>query len=227
VLEHAACPLTNTLIIIMSASSFIRGSVQTVEELVVAFAAIARPEIRKDHTASSCVASTWITIEVMRHFRVSARPLTVKAEICNTAFIDFEQRHGRRPLVGESAETWIVGIGFGKDEGYIGTHVITLVDERIIIDASIDQADAPEHGIVLPGVLWTVIDERVLAGESFTHELSSQRVIYIPERSEFDLTSYYDFQHNPETDSAVQRIVKRLEGSGFRPLGEGSVLYEL
>jgi|SRR5579864_296865 len=101
------------------------------EELVAAFAAIARPEIRRDHTISSCVASTWITIEVMRHFGVSARPLTVKAEICNAAFIDFEKKHGRRPLVGESAETWIVGIGFGKDQGHIGTHVIALVDERI------------------------------------------------------------------------------------------------
>jgi hypothetical protein len=51
---------------------------ENLERLVAAFASIARPEIRQDHTAASCVASTWITAEVMRHFGVSARPVTVK-----------------------------------------------------------------------------------------------------------------------------------------------------
>jgi len=192
--------------------------VHTVNDLVAAYAAIARPEIRKDHLVGSCVAATWITIQVMRLFRVRARAITVRVEICNSAFVNFEREFGRRPLLGESADTWIVGVGFEKGQGLVGTHVIALIDEQIIVDASIDQGNAPEHGITLPGVVYTVVEKEFHSGTRMIVDVSGQRLVYIPHNVKIELRSLYDFNHNAETDGAVQRIAAKLEQMGFHPL---------
>jgi len=186
---------------------------ENLEKLVATFASIARPEIRQDHTAASCVASTWITVEVMRHFGVSVRPVTAKVNIYNASYVELERQLGRRPDPGTTQDgAWVVGIGFEKERGGIGTHIVAVLDDRILVDASIDQANDREHGIVLPGVVWTPINETFLAGLSLTCCVSGQRLTYIPSSTALDFASLYDWGHNPQTEGAVTRIVARLEG---------------
>ena len=99
----------------------------------------------------------------------------------------------------------------------IRTAVVTLVDDRIIVDASIDQGNAPEHGIELPGVVVREIDAAFLSGRRITFDIQDQRLTYIPDAISIDLATLPDFRHNPETDSAVERIVTKLEAQGFHP----------
>jgi hypothetical protein len=183
------------------------------EKLVAAFASIARPEIRQNHTAASCVASTWITIEVMRYFEVPARPVTVKTEVSNAPYLELERKLGRRPDPGATENgAWLVGIGVQKEQGCIGAHLVAILDNRILVDASIDQANDPEHGIVLPGVVWTHINEAFLAGTPLACRVSGQRLTYFPSGATLDFRSLYDWGHNLQTDGAVARIISRLEG---------------
>jgi|SRR5271155_2083769 len=182
------------------------------EKLMAAFASIARPEIRQDHTAASCIASTWITIEVMRHFGVPARAVTVKTEVSNARYLELERKLGRRPDPGATENgAWLVGIGVQKEEGCIGAHLVAILNDRILVDASIDQANDPEHGIVLPGVVWTYINEPFLAGSPFACRVSGQRLTYFPSSTALDVRSLYDWGHNLQTDGAVARIIARLE----------------
>jgi len=185
------------------------------EKLLPAFASVARAEIRRDHLAGSCVASTWITLEVMRHYGISGRPVTVRVNVYNHSFVQHERRLGRRPTTDDAADIWVVGVGFQKEEDGLGTHVVALLDNKFLVDASIDQANNPEHGIILPGVVCVRINTPV--SPVLTCDVEGQRLTYIFTNTDIDFNSLYDWGRNPQTDAAVSRILAHLKDLGFRP----------
>ncbi len=200
-----------------------------VKGLAEAFAAVARPEIRQDHTASSCIASTWITLEVMRRFRIAGQPMTVQVDIYNAAFVRREALLGRRPRTRDEAiawseqfGTWSVGVGLRTEsmaQGING-HLVAILDEHLLIDASIDQANVPAHGILLPGVLIAVAPVLFLDGfEPLRCDVNGSRVVYRVHHLADDFTGSYDWGHNLETDGAVDRILAHLAARGCRPDG--------
>lgn len=110
--------------------------------------------------------------------------------------------------------------GYGRERGGIGGHVIALVDERILVDASIDQANDSAHDIVLPGVLWARVNEAFRVGTPGNHltiNVAGQHLTYIPSDTEIDFHSSPDWGHNQQTDAAVDRIISHLKALGFCP----------
>jgi hypothetical protein len=144
------------------------------ESILRRYAEVARPEILRDFRADSCIASTRITIRVMREFGIFAEPLSVIFIVGNA---EWRRRiiENQEPWPDpkdiykwcEMTGAWSVGVGNGRkrEGGWPGHLVAYLPKHNFIIDASIDQANRPAKGIILPPVLIAQISPRFAAGE--------------------------------------------------------------
>jgi hypothetical protein len=118
--------------------------------IIQRFAQTARPLMRRFMPAASCIASVKTTIEVMRHFqlRVIECPVSFAFTVPGKSFARVAGfSRAERKRMEEKALTW-------RDErpaegGWNG-HLIALVENRWILDPSIDQAHAPEFGVEIP-----------------------------------------------------------------------------
>src|SRR5215470_1018391 len=107
--------------------------------IVKAFSSIARPIMRKWMGVNSCVASTKTTIAAMESLGLQARPLPVAS-----AFQVPTRRYAylsgypaeERERIREKAATYI---DLDVENGWNG-HLIAVVEERWLLDSSIDQA---------------------------------------------------------------------------------------
>lgn len=180
------------------------------ESLLERFAAVARPEIRRDHLPNSCIASTWITIEVMRQLGVAARALEVRLSVGNAAYRRLRDLFGP-PKTPTLLKQWaaehgayVVGVGFDDGSVGIGGHLVALVAEGFLVDASIDQTVDPPHGLNPPPVPWGVADPLFLSGARPLQRLDVGNLFV--EYSQHPVASRYldsyDWRHNQETDAA-------------------------
>jgi hypothetical protein len=188
-----------------------------VEALIRAFAQVARPEILRHHSPDSCVASTWVTVQVMSHFGLGAEPLELRVSVFNSGYLRRERKLGRPLNEREicAPGVWSVGIGHPPFEaGGLGGHLTARVARRYLVDASIDQASDPAHGIQLPGVLWGGIDEdRFIRSQApLRLEVGDQAVEYWRRPTTVDFRSLPDWGRTPEIVGALDRIVTMLDG---------------
>ena len=130
------------------------------------FAKTARPIMRRFMPAASCIASVRTTIEVMRHFnlRVIECPVSFAFTVPGKHFARISGfSRAERKRMENSARTW-------RDEcpaegGWNG-HLIALVENRWILDPSIDAgqiADTCAHALLdvighVPGIPAKLVD---------------------------------------------------------------------
>ncbi len=128
-------------------------------KVIARFASIARPVMRKFMDAASCIAAARTTLEVMKIYGLRAVEIPTcfvfQVPARKYARISGFTAAERAEMKAESA-TW-------RDEKPEGTgwngHLIVLVEDRWILDPSIDQANAPEFGVFVPSEVF-VIDTR-------------------------------------------------------------------
>lgn len=143
----------------------------------------ARPLILSRFEARSCIASTRIAVEYLREQGVRARPVSVRLRIYNPAYTarliaaKFDDgfaaelaRMARSPESLAAAGLWSIGIGYSRDAGETiapsawDGHLVCVVEDRAILDLSLDQGCRPAHNIELGPAL--IPTNRVwLAGE--------------------------------------------------------------
>jgi len=122
--------------------------------IVKTFGEVARPIMRKWMTANSCIASARCTIEVMKLYRLQAEEIPVAF-----AFQVSERKYARvsgwsaeeRERMRKRAATWT---DLQTEEGWNG-HLLVLVENKWVMDPSLDQADAPEFGVSIPPEVFT------------------------------------------------------------------------
>ena len=193
-------------------------NVMPVESAVTRFAAVARPAILRDHTQDSCIASTWITIDVMQHLGIPADHLEVRLSVGNAAYRALVEQFGP-PTNSEQLESWerdhgarAVGVGFDQDTSGLGGHLVAVVSGEYLVDASIDQVADPQYGLVPPPVLWGRADPRFLSQFQLAQRLDTDDLFV--EYSHHIIQVQYrrlpDWGHNPETDGAVARILAAI-----------------
>lgn len=117
--------------------------------LLDAYAAIAREEILRDFDPNCCIAATRITLAVCREFGWRGQPLSVDAWVANARFVDYRNELGDREPSLEEAQA---AAGAGVKAVEIDNHVIAVINRQWIVDAALDQAARPAHGIELPPV---------------------------------------------------------------------------
>ena len=129
-------------------------------ELIRRYVEVARPIILDDFAPNCCIAATAITLGVFRSLGIRAEPFSCRVVIFNRAFIDRSERAGRVPQTPAEVRewtgdglSWSLGVGWPAPHltGWPG-HLVALVEDALI-DASIEQANRPAKGIVLPPVL--------------------------------------------------------------------------
>lgn len=140
--------------------------------------------MRSRFAVDSCIASTAVTLNVMKRFGIPAKAIAVRGMVANPAMImrmNDEGRFSRTPQEtdGWYAEcgAWAVGIGdpHGKtDERKFNGHLIALVKGRWIVDAAIDQFNEKSEYLDydLPGVAWFEAGSFVAgSGDGIMHSL--------------------------------------------------------
>jgi hypothetical protein len=104
----------------------------------------------------TCILHTRLAIMRARQDGIRARALACRVHVQNAEWVALTERLGHPPTEAdfEGTEAWAMGIGFGQGEGRPGydAHVVTVVEERYVLDLTIDQANRPQRNILLrPG----------------------------------------------------------------------------
>jgi len=191
------------------------------EDTVRRYAKVARQEILRDFRSDSCIASTRITIRVMREFGIAAEPVSVNYIVGNPEWarriIDQQEPWPARESLFKWCETtgaWSVGVGNGEEREAAGRDILIayLPKHRFLIDASIDQANRPAKGIVLPPVLLSPdVPPRFLTGEmSLEARIQGMYLQYVCVPNETFRKSK-DWTEFSRIKPVVKRIVKEME----------------
>lgn len=189
-------------------------------DLLRRFSQVARLEILRDHAAASCIASTWITTEVLSKLGYNVTPLEVRLSVGNAAYRQLRDAFGP-PRTQAELDSWyqqsgahVVGVGFERSQHGIGGHLIAVVG-AYVVDASIDQVTDPANHISPPPVHWGRAHPAFLAKQRPLQRLDTEDLFieYSHHPSGFDYASSYDWSDNPETSAAVSRIVNAIRDS--------------
>jgi hypothetical protein len=134
-----------------------------------------------------------VAVEFLRRHGVPARPIATQVVVSNAALL----RHieaGESPtrenqLRWESDGSWSLGIGNPDPDrrdhtrGFDG-HLVAVVNEKLFIDLSIDQASRPDHDIVLGPVAGPINAEWLKGHQSGTAMLNGSRVVWTAQPQE-------------------------------------------
>src|SRR5262249_2868660 len=117
-----------------------------------------------------CIAATAILNEVLDYFKLTARPLGDIATVFNPVTRERIDREGM-PTLEEAERDWFtkgcysLAVGAGDPEpGKWPAHLVTVLGAQVLIDLTLDQANRPQHGIVLPMPILAPCDPDFLAG---------------------------------------------------------------
>lgn len=148
--------------------------------LFVAMQRLARPVIREHFNADSCIASTRIGINVLRHFGVGAKPLPLSVLVINAEGSRIMREEGvdayrdaiNAAQPGDKGGPWSIGVGSQRSpldialDAWQGHLIIEIPQFRTYMDLSIDQANRPLKDIELTPHFFTVDeDDPWLTGE--------------------------------------------------------------
>ncbi len=95
-------------------------------EVLGALAPIVRPEILQDFRRDSCIGSTKVLIEVLKHFGISAEPMPVQAYVYNPHFLAALERGDHPPQEPaeltswfETRKAWAIGVSSRDVRAYV------------------------------------------------------------------------------------------------------------
>ena len=189
------------------------------EQILAAFAHVARPIVRQSFPASSCIASTRIAIEVAHKFGLRAKPLAAQLWLANARLVTFLEQTPD-PTRSE-VEGWKrvgaagLSIGGGKparyENGLWNRHLVAVVERRWLVDASIDQGNEP-GGLALPGVLVARLPEPRV-GSPWTRRywlLDGTQIDYTFERTESSYRTTPDWHLRPVAAETARTIAAAM-----------------
>lgn len=148
----------------------VESVMKTTEAVLQGLLKYARPEILKEFRADSCIASTAVGLDILMHYGILAEPFPVRTLIFNEPFTS-RLENGQGWPTGQQVRVWTeedgsysVGIGVGTQQpnkwaGYLAI----LVEKRLLLDLSIDQATRPQYNMMLEP-LCVEIDEQFISG---------------------------------------------------------------
>jgi hypothetical protein len=119
---------------------------------------------------------------------IHAEPFSCRVVIFNRPFVDKSKREGRIPQTPAEVHEWTSdGVSWSLGVGWPATHLngwpghlVAMVGDTLV-DASIEQANRPEKGIVLPPVLAAKAPEPFRLGrEKFYLHSPDGLLIYEP-----------------------------------------------
>ena len=186
------------------------------EQVLAAFAAVARPLFRRSYPANSCIASSRIAIEVARRFGIQAKPLAAQLWVRNDRLTKLLETtpDPTRDQVEEWKRMGAAGmtIGIGQparfENGEWNRHLVAVVQGRWLVDASIDQGNEPGR-LELPGVLIARLPQPITTGP-WTRSywlLDGTRIDYTFDPAERSYRVAPDWHPRPVADEVTEAVV--------------------
>jgi len=186
----------------------------------------ARPLIRQHYNADSCIAATLIVCGALEVLGIRAEPFNANLVACNARWMQLMGERGGWPADEatmldwtRNLGAWNVGIGLSYPHevkpGQWNGHLVALTEDRVLIDASADQASRPERGLVLPGT--------ILARHTRGFKTGGMRVVvpleqdalafYTPERNKALPTNAPDWKRTDRLAPLVLELVELIRGT--------------
>ncbi len=166
-----------------------------------------------------CIAATAILIDVLDYFRLTARPLSVIATVFNPAMTERIEREGM-PTLEEAERDWFpngcysLAVGFGDPEpGKWPGHLVVNLADQVLIDLTLDQADRPQHDIVLPMPIIAPFPPEFLTEDGHLAGIvNGCRVVYEARPSDRSFERSNDWRSRKRRDAIVGAAIRRLKG---------------
>jgi hypothetical protein len=171
-------------------------------------AVAARAAVLARFERTSCIATTRVVIEAARYFGVDAHPWAVNVKVFNAAAWDLACQ--QVDLTEWPPDAWSVSIHVDNGGDRIG-HLVA-VTRHDLIDASIDQAERPTHGIPhLPPIVADLPDSFDPAARSAYLGYQADdgvRVFYTPSGSRRYATSSNWRRDRPDIRACVAETIR-------------------
>jgi hypothetical protein len=166
------------------------------ESLIDRLQPVVREEMLKISVPNNCIATVAVLCRVFRHHRFHARAVPCTVVIRNRRMVDCLDKGMVIPSDPELMRAWMKATGSysvgivpesaleSLARGYkgFGGHVICHVQDTLV-DASLCQANRPEHGIKLPSLIAMPALDRFMRGEgALVGEIAGCEVEYRPLR---------------------------------------------
>lgn len=169
----------------MSPATMHRTHVQRAGRALVAYADLARPLMREVMSDRSCIASTRVTMNVLREFGFATAPVVVSLHCFNPAWVRYVHTLGHWPDSAEQdhlpPDAYVVSVGESREEfiaanqrdplpdGWFG-HLVclaTLAGASVLVDLACDQVTRVEHDLLMPASVVRPVPKGWAMGEAW------------------------------------------------------------
>jgi hypothetical protein len=147
-------------------------------DLLARLEPVVREEMLKVAVPNCCVATVAVLCRVFRHYGFEPRGLPVKVMVQNPKMVKLLASGVRIPEGYEAERRWFKETGAyslgivpesalqSRMRGYeaFGGHLLCHVQD-VLVDASLDQVNRPQHGIVLPPFIAVQVSGQFLSGD--------------------------------------------------------------
>ena len=165
-----------------------------------------------------CIAATAILNEVLDYFRLTARPLSVIATVFNPVMSERLAQEGM-PTLEEAERDWFpkgcysLAVGSGDPEpGKWPGHLVTVLGGQVLIDLTLDQADRPQHDILLPMPILAPCDPDFLAGQARVAGIvAGCRVVYEARPGDRSFERSNDWKSRKRRAAVVGAAIRQLK----------------
>lgn len=171
-------------------------------------------------TLDNCVMSSRIAYEVFKHYDLNPKPFPVAVTVGNAKYTEMLEEHGP-PMTQEQLDEWVEQGAYVKgitgrrktpaSPGYWNGHLVTICEDALL-DLSLDQTMAPQHGIEVEE-LYSKVPRGFLEGQEravFVHA-SGSIVIYESEPWNDGWKGALDWDYPELYQSVVKEIIAEIE----------------
>ena len=172
-----------------------------------------RPTVLQVAAVDSCILTTRVTIDVLRRYDVRCRPLAVKLLAMNAEWAKREKSGEEPTEAWKQQGAWCVGMGYGapdhKPEGGFDGHVVTIAEEALLMDLSLDQASRPEHGMRLKPAVFA-LEPAFFLGQAQVWRNDDAHLAYYPMPDNKRFLQAKDWRQRDITKAIVREVVAKI-----------------
>ncbi len=187
-------------------------------KVLEALTQIAPKAIARTYNYYCCVAATRIVIEVLKKFHFKdLKPLVVEANVFNETYV----KKGRTPESDEEAQAWLaegawhVVIGDKKqeleDKKMWPGHLVTAVNDKYIVDLSIEQATRPHKNIHMAPLASVVPEEFVKQSDRCGLMFNNCLVVYVSHPEDKSYEKAKDWWDKKACEELVKEITEDIK----------------
>lgn len=181
------------------------------DEIVWALGFVQRP-IQAQYGPSACILTTRVAVDVLRAYGVRVQPVAAHVEVFNPAYVGHVER-GEPEAAETDPRCWSARLGFTGEEqedDRIDIHVVAVVEDRLLLDLTLDQCSRPEHDVVLTPGIFEGLSPAFVRGEPISYPVHGCSVVYEahPEEKGFVTSPYWTERavRQPFVDATLARL---------------------